>query len=123
MYPINGSCPLAQFATNTPDTSCTVGNSPVFAVNVTEEEHITKAVEFAKKNNIRLVIKSTGHDFLQRLESSSPYSFKAVTNHSLDLPATAVFPFGSRTTAAVSTFTMTSKSSTTVPSQIGRAVP
>ncbi|KAF6832073.1 isoamyl alcohol oxidase [Colletotrichum musicola] len=66
MYPINGSCPLAQFVTNAPATSCTIGNSPVYAVNVTEEEHISKAIEFAKKNNIRLVIKSTGHDFLQR---------------------------------------------------------
>ncbi|KAL0935889.1 isoamyl alcohol oxidase [Colletotrichum truncatum] len=65
-YPLNGSCPLAQFAANAPSTSCTIGNSPVFAVNVTDEEHISKAVEFAKEHNIRLVIKSTGHDFLQR---------------------------------------------------------
>ncbi|KAI8260620.1 hypothetical protein K4K53_001693 [Colletotrichum sp. SAR 10_77] len=56
----------AQFTANAPSANCTIGNSPVFAVNVTDEEHISKAVEFAKKNNIRVVIKSTGHDFLQR---------------------------------------------------------
>ncbi|KAI8208912.1 FAD-linked oxidoreductase apf9 [Colletotrichum sp. SAR 10_86] len=65
-YPLNSSCPLAQFTANAPSANCTIGNSPVFAVNVTDEEHISKAVEFAKKNNIRVVIKSTGHDFLQR---------------------------------------------------------
>ncbi|KAJ0318402.1 hypothetical protein Brms1b_004427 [Colletotrichum noveboracense] len=65
-YPLNSSCPLAQFTANAPSANCTIGNSPVFAVNVTDEEHISKAVEFAKKNNIRVVVKSTGHDFLQR---------------------------------------------------------
>ncbi|KAJ0280295.1 hypothetical protein COL940_006270 [Colletotrichum noveboracense] len=65
-YPLNSSCPLAQFTANAPSANCTIGNSPVFAVNVTDEEHISKAVEFAKKNNIRVVVKATGHDFLQR---------------------------------------------------------
>ncbi|KAJ0386979.1 hypothetical protein COL922a_003130 [Colletotrichum nupharicola] len=65
-YPLNSSCPLAQFTANAPSANCTIGNSPVFAVNVTDEEHISKAVEFAKRNNIRVVVKSTGHDFLQR---------------------------------------------------------
>ncbi|OHW97899.1 isoamyl alcohol oxidase, partial [Colletotrichum incanum] len=65
-YPLNSSCPLAQFTANAPSTNCTIGNSPVFAVNVTDEEHISKAVEFAATHNIRLVVKSTGHDFLQR---------------------------------------------------------
>ncbi|GME49303.1 6-hydroxy-D-nicotine oxidase [Neofusicoccum parvum] len=39
---------------------------PVFAVNVTTEDDIVKTIQFAKDNNIRLVIKSTGHDILKR---------------------------------------------------------
>lgn len=70
-YPLNSSCPLAQFTANAPSANCTIGNPPVFAVNVTDEEHISKAVEFAKKNNIRVVSKSTGHDFLQRSARSN----------------------------------------------------
>lgn len=39
---------------------------PVLAVNVTEEDDIVKAILFAKSKNLRLVIKSTGHDILKR---------------------------------------------------------
>lgn len=38
----------------------------MFAVNVTSEDTISKTVKFAAKNNLRLSVKSTGHDFLQR---------------------------------------------------------
>ncbi|KAF9873690.1 hypothetical protein CkaCkLH20_08800 [Colletotrichum karsti] len=65
-YPLNTSCPLTQSTANAPSANCSIGNSPVYAVNVTDEEDISKAIQFASKNNIRVVIKSTGHDFLQR---------------------------------------------------------
>ncbi|KAB2575878.1 FAD-linked oxidoreductase apf9 [Lasiodiplodia theobromae] len=39
---------------------------PVLAVNVTEEDDIVKTIAFAKSKNLRLVIKSTGHDILKR---------------------------------------------------------
>lgn len=38
----------------------------MYAVNVTQEEDIVKSITFAKQSNLRLVVKSTGHDFLQR---------------------------------------------------------
>lgn len=38
----------------------------MYAVNVTDEEDIVRSIKFAKQSNLRLVIKSTGHDFLQR---------------------------------------------------------
>ncbi|KAK1982749.1 hypothetical protein LZ30DRAFT_624744 [Colletotrichum cereale] len=66
IYPLNMSCPPAPFAADAPSTNCTIGNSPVYVVNATSEEDISKAIEFARNHNIRIVIKSTGHDFLQR---------------------------------------------------------
>jgi hypothetical protein len=64
-YPFNASCPLIPPSTNV-TTTCTIGDSPVYAVNVTDEQDIVKTIQYAKNKNLRLVIKSTGHDFLQR---------------------------------------------------------
>ncbi|KAK1590714.1 LOW QUALITY PROTEIN: isoamyl alcohol oxidase [Colletotrichum navitas] len=66
VYPLNLSCPLVPFTANASSATCTIGNSPVYVVNATSEEDIAKAVEFARDHNIRLAIKATGHDFLQR---------------------------------------------------------
>ncbi|CCT63359.1 related to isoamyl alcohol oxidase [Fusarium fujikuroi] len=62
-WPLNLSCPLP-----TPglDTKCSIGNSPVYVVNVTCEEDITRGIKFAQEKNLRLVVKSTGHDSQQR---------------------------------------------------------
>ncbi|KAI0185941.1 hypothetical protein EV127DRAFT_484700 [Xylaria flabelliformis] len=46
--------------------SCTLGNLPSYAINVSSAEDVVAGVQFAEKNNIRLVIKNTGHDFLGR---------------------------------------------------------
>lgn len=49
------------------ETSCAdLGNFVSYAVNVTEKSDIVAAVNFAKSENIRLVIRNTGHDFLGR---------------------------------------------------------
>lgn len=65
-YPFNRSClPVDLSAGKTPG-SCTLGDMPVLAVNVTEEDDIVKTIAFAKSKNLRLVIKSTGHDILKR---------------------------------------------------------
>ncbi|KAK8093580.1 FAD binding domain-containing protein [Apiospora hydei] len=45
---------------------CLLGNYAAYAVNVTGKEDIQAAIAFAKANNIRLVIRNTGHDFLGR---------------------------------------------------------
>lgn len=42
---------------------CTVGNLIRYAVDVGKPEHITKALQFVKKHNIRLVVRNTGHDY------------------------------------------------------------
>ncbi|KAK1967738.1 FAD-binding domain-containing protein [Colletotrichum sublineola] len=65
-YPLNLSCPPVPFTANAPSANCTIGNSPVYVVNATSEDDISKALAFARDHNIRIVAKSTGHDFLQR---------------------------------------------------------
>ncbi|KAI1756127.1 hypothetical protein F4782DRAFT_537917 [Xylaria castorea] len=50
-------------ATLTPVGNCTRGGFPEFVVNATTAKHVQLAVNFARDNNIRLVIKNTGHDF------------------------------------------------------------
>lgn len=45
---------------------CTLGNYVRYAVNATSSEDIIAALEFAKKKNVRFVIRNTGHDYLGR---------------------------------------------------------
>ncbi|KAJ5222031.1 CAZyme family AA7 [Penicillium citrinum] len=42
---------------------CTLGNYVAYTVNVSEPAHISKAIRFATKHNIRLVVRNTGHDY------------------------------------------------------------
>lgn len=41
---------------------CTLGNYVSYAVNVSCPDDVIAAVKFAKQNNVRLVIRSTGHE-------------------------------------------------------------
>ncbi|KAI1075204.1 hypothetical protein F5B20DRAFT_585609 [Whalleya microplaca] len=50
-------------ASLTPEGNCTQGGFPVYVVNATSAKHIQAAVNFARNNHIRLIIKNTGHDF------------------------------------------------------------
>jgi FAD/FMN-containing dehydrogenase len=45
---------------------CNQGSVPVVGVNATLPEHVQATVSFAAANNLRLVIKNTGHDYLGR---------------------------------------------------------
>jgi hypothetical protein len=47
-------------------SGCSTEGYPVYVVNVTRPEHVNLAVNFAREKDIRLNIKSTGHDFLGR---------------------------------------------------------
>ncbi|KAK1515972.1 uncharacterized protein CCOS01_13170 [Colletotrichum costaricense] len=58
-------CPLVVPPAVSED-DCTNGNEPRYAVNATAAGDVAAAIQFAKDNNIRLVIKTTGHDFLRR---------------------------------------------------------
>jgi FAD/FMN-containing dehydrogenase len=42
---------------------CTLGNYAVYAVNVTTPDQISKAIQFATKHDIRIVVRNTGHDY------------------------------------------------------------
>lgn len=39
-----------------------MGNYVDYAINVTEPSDVAKGIAFATKNNIRLVIRNTGHE-------------------------------------------------------------
>ncbi|KAH7322584.1 FAD binding domain-containing protein [Stachybotrys elegans] len=45
---------------------CTLGNYVSYAVKVRNDKDVVETLKFAKANNIRLVIRNTGHDFLGR---------------------------------------------------------
>ncbi|KAL4908218.1 hypothetical protein BDW74DRAFT_147070 [Aspergillus multicolor] len=55
----NGSCDPFHPV----DKPCTLDNYIVYAVNVSRPEHISKAIQFTTKHNIRTVIRNTGHDY------------------------------------------------------------
>jgi hypothetical protein len=45
-----------------PDGQCTIGSYVQYSVDVVTQDHVIKTLEFAKKNNIRFVVKNTGHE-------------------------------------------------------------
>ncbi len=65
-YPYNITCAPVDYAAGGTPTTCILGQSPVYAVDATSRKDIATALEFAKTNNVRLVVASTGHDLLGR---------------------------------------------------------
>ncbi|PQE16637.1 FAD FMN-containing isoamyl alcohol oxidase protein [Rutstroemia sp. NJR-2017a BBW] len=61
-YWLNNSC--SPFPG--PNSSCTLGNLASYALNVSGPADVIAGLGFVRKNNIRLTIKNTGHDFLGR---------------------------------------------------------
>ncbi len=57
----NSSCSVYS-----PSPKCNQGSVPVIAVNAILPEHVQATVRFAATNNLRLVIKNTGHDYFGR---------------------------------------------------------
>ncbi|KAF2663716.1 FAD-binding domain-containing protein [Microthyrium microscopicum] len=65
---VNGySCEITDTARD-----CTTAGFPVYVINATDSRQVGLAVQWANKNNVRVSVKSTGHDFLGR--STQPYS-------------------------------------------------
>jgi hypothetical protein len=66
--PVSGS--WTNFDENTclpwEGAACNVTGYPTYVVNASTTAHVKLAVDFARENNIRLVVKSSGHDFLGR---------------------------------------------------------
>ncbi|CAF0986841.1 unnamed protein product [Didymodactylos carnosus] len=48
------------------NSSCNQGSVPVIGVNATWPEHVQATIRYAATNNLRLVIKTTGHDLFGR---------------------------------------------------------
>jgi hypothetical protein len=49
-----------------PQAPCSGEGYPVYVINATTPAHVKAGVDFARKWNIRLVVKSTGHDYIGR---------------------------------------------------------
>ncbi|PYH45020.1 putative isoamyl alcohol oxidase [Aspergillus saccharolyticus JOP 1030-1] len=62
---------------------CLLGNYVNYAVNVSTSDEVVAAIKFAKTNNIRLVIRNTGHDYLGR--STGAGSLAIWTHHLNDI--------------------------------------
>lgn len=61
--------PLYEGATCEPQgaalgKSCTLGGFPSYSLNISTVADIQLAINFARNQNIRLVVRNTGHDFL-----------------------------------------------------------
>ncbi|KAM7187272.1 hypothetical protein V8F20_011027 [Naviculisporaceae sp. PSN 640] len=77
-------------ASRNPTGNCTQGGFPSYVVNATTVRHVQLAVNFARKNKIRLVVKNTGHDALGRNAGAGALSvwthylkgFQFVSNYS-----------------------------------------
>ncbi|KAK4554204.1 hypothetical protein LTR86_008732 [Recurvomyces mirabilis] len=104
-YPINTTCPPVNLTTTqTPaGTDCTLGTNPWYAVNATSASDVSAAVDFARENTIRLVIKTTGHDILGRSDGygSLEIWLKYLRNGIQYIPSYSV-PGGNWTGAAIS---------------------
>ncbi|KAE9394349.1 FAD-binding domain-containing protein [Gymnopus androsaceus JB14] len=48
------------------ESPCYIGSYVQYAVNVSEPNHVVKTIDFARKHNIRFVVKNTGHDYMGR---------------------------------------------------------
>jgi FAD/FMN-containing dehydrogenase len=69
--------------TTNPNATCTRGGYPIYVVNVTTVAQIQLAVNFARNQNVRLVVKNTGHDFLGK--SAGAGALSVWTHHLKDL--------------------------------------
>lgn len=47
-----------------PSTPCALGNYVSYSIAVTGADDIRAGLRFAKDNNIRLVVKNTGHEYV-----------------------------------------------------------
>ncbi|GIC93686.1 FAD-dependent oxidoreductase [Aspergillus udagawae] len=70
----NESC----YIETAPYMPCKQGRISLYSAVVQNTRHIQEAVRFAKRHNIRLAIKNSGHDFLGR--SAAPNSLQILTN-------------------------------------------
>ena len=68
---------------NPQDTPCKHGRISLYSAVVESSSDIQKAVNFAKRHNLRFVVKNSGHDFLGR--STAPESLQILVNGMKDI--------------------------------------
>ncbi|KAM0323137.1 hypothetical protein ACHAQA_008987 [Verticillium albo-atrum] len=66
-----------------PAYPCSPDGYPPYVVNATTAEHVKLGVDFARKHNVRLIVKSTGHDYLGR--SIAPGALSIWTHNLKDI--------------------------------------
>ncbi|KAI0386910.1 FAD binding domain-containing protein [Hypomontagnella monticulosa] len=57
-----------------PESPCRLGNYPAYAVNASDANDVAATLRFARERNIRLIIKSTGHDLLGKSSGAGSLS-------------------------------------------------
>lgn len=62
-----------------PSYPCSGQGYPIFVVNASTALHVKAGIDFARKHGIRLIVKSTGHDYLGR--SSAPNALSIWTRN------------------------------------------
>ncbi|KAL2167350.1 hypothetical protein VTG60DRAFT_1383 [Thermothelomyces hinnuleus] len=67
-YFTNDTC----VSTQNPTDKCTLGYYGVYVINETKLQHVKAGIDFARQNNIRLVVRNTGHDFIGRSTGYGP---------------------------------------------------
>ncbi|KAJ5619807.1 hypothetical protein N7510_003791 [Penicillium lagena] len=85
--PLFDACPpLAPGAQSA--AHCSLGPDPVYTVNATEPQDLVEGIRFARYHDIRLVVRTTGHDLLGRsqgygsLQVWTKYVLKGIEHHS-----------------------------------------
>jgi hypothetical protein len=75
-YPSNNTC----LPTTDRNGTCTIGYLSEYVIMATTKEHIKAGIDFTRTNNIRLVIRNTGHDFMGRSIASGAL---AINTHNM----------------------------------------
>ncbi|KAK3321760.1 hypothetical protein B0H66DRAFT_494356 [Apodospora peruviana] len=58
---------------------CTLGYYGVYVIMATKRSHVKAGIDFARRNNIRLIVRNTGHDFIGR---STGFGSLVINTHS-----------------------------------------
>jgi hypothetical protein len=64
--------------TTNPGNTCTLGYYPEYVIRAKTKADIKAGIDFARNNNVRLIIRNTGHDFMGR---STGYGSLAINTH------------------------------------------
>ncbi|KAI2768099.1 CAZyme family AA7 [Penicillium roqueforti] len=75
------ACPLGSQMNG--HTQCHQGRIPLYSAMVNSTKHVQEAVMFAKRHDLRLIIRNTGHDLAGR--SSSPNALQIHTHRLQDI--------------------------------------